>query len=205
MGDSEHSQQTLSKTTSSTDTISLDEFTDDREQCCECGDYLDNWAILIQKGFWNGTEFDGEADSIKNYWCKSCFNQKYTDTATTEHSVESTTRLWNILNASEGSLVADTTPTEFDENALIRVIDDAIQFIMFNPVQKSTSVIEQKPIAIPEFTETDFHETFNPDAYNTAMTVHLRDASTTPFTNWEQLPDGQYTLEMTDSNTAFID
>lgn len=209
------STQSTSKTDSDTDTnadiVDADfeeqtKFTDDRPKCCSCNAYIENWAVLVKEGFWNGTAFEQGKDPIKKYWCQDCHQDQNNREAAAHHTLKDSDRLFNILSASEGSLVADTASVSFAGRGFVRVVDGDPQAINITQVKKEPKVIEHNAVAVQPFEESDFHNMFTPDTdIEDPVTIYLRPVDETPFINWNDMDENQYTLDMAADRNAFIE
>ena len=191
MGDTDHDSHSNSQsTTSPTD------LRDDRPQCAECGEYIDDWAVRVLKGYWTGSEFDG--DPLEDYYCRDCYREHYSREAAAHYEIDDHERLWDILEAADGELVADTYPLTIGGRGYVRVVDGEPQAMRIATRQKEDRVIAFEAEPIDDYDRAAFEGLFSVEDdgdEDPPRIVFLKPADETPFAEWSQLPDGQVTFE----------
>lgn len=79
-------------------------------ECASCGDQIEEWKYTIRRG-----SFDPETQNyerpppLTDHYCKSCSDKQFKREVGAYYEVTDGTgeRLWNILKAADGQLVAD--------------------------------------------------------------------------------------------------
>ena len=72
-----------------------------------------------------GEELDPGAD--ERYWCFSCFKREREADRAAHYHYEDAAELWDILEAADGSLVADARPLTVGGRGWFRVVDGSVQ------------------------------------------------------------------------------
>lgn len=75
----------------------------------------------------NGLIFGPTGDVVVRHWCQECWNKRRGREKAAHYDVEDGDRLWDILEAADGELVADLIPMLVGGRAWVRVVDGDVQ------------------------------------------------------------------------------
>jgi hypothetical protein len=168
---------------------------DDRPECWKCNEYIIDWAVRVLKGYWTGSEFDG--DPMEDYWCRECYREHRKREAAAHYEIDDHERLWAILEAADGELVADTYPLTVGGRGYVRVVDGEPQAMRIATRRKEDRVVTFEAEPIADYDREAFEGLFSVDGdgdEDPPRIVYLKPADETPFAKWSQLPEGQSTL-----------
>lgn len=171
---------------------------DERPECTRCESVIEEWAVVVQSGEWNGQSF--ASLNRTRWWCRECYNRHRRRDAAAHYPVTDSRELWEILVAADGSLVADLSDV-FSSGGWVRVVDREPQVLAVTREMDAKQNIlrfEAEPI---EWSEQTFHKrmqtvTEATSDGNPTPTVSLRPVGETPFAEWVELPTDQTTLEV---------
>ena len=175
------------------------ELRDDRPRCTNCREYIDDWAVFVRKGFWTGSEF--EADPLEAHWCKACYRTHRDREVAVHYEIDDHERLWAILDAADGELVADTYPLTVGGRGYVRIVDGEPQALSIQTkvIHREPRVLGMTAESIEDYDREDFEALFSVQddgEGDPPRRVFLKPTEETPFDDWLELPDGQTTLEL---------
>jgi hypothetical protein len=171
---------------------------DERPECTHCGSVIEERAVVVRSGEWNGQAF--ATPNRTKWWCRECYNRHRRRDAAAHYPVTDSGELWEILAAADGSLVADLS-TIFSSGGWVRIIDREPQVLAVSremDAKQNVLRFEAEPI---EWSKQTFHERMETVKEATSdekptPTVALRPVGETPFAEWVELPTEQTTLEV---------
>jgi hypothetical protein len=170
-------------------------FYDDRPKCRECGEHITDWAVFVRKGYWTGSEFDDTP--LENYWCKDCYHQHRQRESAARYEITDHDQLWDILNAANGDLVADTYPLTVGSRGFVRIVDGELQALKVKLVPKEPEVIQSEIEVVDTFDQEAFESLFSVAGDrddDPPRIVYLKPSDETPFADVEVLPAQQSEL-----------
>lgn len=115
---------------------------DNRKKChrCSCNIKNNEFVHKISYSCWDINSGDFERNPQENYYCESCWSQRKKDMGT-EFYVESADHIWNVLNSSNGELIADISSHFIGSNTQIRILDGNVTAVYTKSRRKSDDVI----------------------------------------------------------------
>jgi len=177
-----------------------------RLSCKECDEVIESRELkrTVKWGFWDDETQNFEDAARQEHYCESCWREEFDRDAAAHYEVEDAQRLWDILEAADGNLVADLRPIFFGGQPWIRVVNGDLQAIRATkemdrradpPILKFGS----EPVDVDRewFDETFDAERDLPDDSMPTI-VLLKPADETPFADYEALPDDQRTFDEVD-------
>jgi len=111
----------------------IDGWPEDPSECVHCGREREGHSHLHVYGDW-GPEQDGftrrpGVDPL----CQDCWQERYNRVAGAYWEVEDADTLWNVLEASRGSLVANLVHLFVGSRPFVRVVDDELRGMKIQP------------------------------------------------------------------------
>lgn len=102
--------------------------------CHRCDEPLDGWGHVVRSGKWLITDqrFDG---TVQKHYCEECYRERYGREPAAYYDVEDAERLWAILAASDGRLVASLGPIRFGSDPQVRVVDGELRGVTARMVE----------------------------------------------------------------------
>lgn len=171
--------------------------------CEECGDVIEGdlkWTV--RWGFWNVEAQSFEKNAREEHYCQSCWQQEYKREAAAHYEVTDAEKLWNILEAADGDLVADLRPIFVGGRPFIRVVDGELQALGSTVHAEEYDGGETRLVKFgSKRVEVDrewFDETFRadqelPDDAHPTIAL-LKPAEETPFAGYRDVHPDQTTL-----------
>ncbi|WP_256394151.1 hypothetical protein [Natronoarchaeum rubrum] len=175
-----------------------------RIECDECGEEIgggDRLPRIVRWGFWDreAQNFDGR--SRLEYYCDACWSEEFERDAAAHYEVTNGQRLWDILEAADGDLVADLRPIFVGGRPWIRVVDGELQGMKSTRSRKQAGddlVIEfgteEADVDREWFEEVFGAEEELPEGDMPTIAL-LKPADETPFAEYEELPEDQQSLD----------
>jgi hypothetical protein len=110
--------------------------------------------------------------------------------------VEDAQTLWNLLNASEGTLVADCKPVYIGGRPYIRVVDDFVQVLHYRQTHDNVDDVVRirSELVQTDMSRDEFMNAFTQHDDERPVMVYLRPASETPFDDFTPRDAAQQTL-----------
>jgi len=173
--------------------------------CSECGDELEDAEGNIRSvrwGFWDAEKQWFERSAQQDYYCRTCWYENYDREKAAHWEVEDAQKLWDVLEAANGELVADLKPIFIGGRPWIRVVDGELQGVGAHLYDDGTNEKGQRVLK-NEIEEHDidrewFDETFRADQElpDDAMPTIalLKPADETPFEEYENIDPHQQQL-----------
>lgn len=168
-------------------------------ECDECGEVIESEMDnkrTVRWGFWDTERQSFKRRTHEEHYCPSCWREEFEREAAAHYEVESAQRLWDILEAADGRLVADLRPVFVGGRPWIRVRNGELEAMKSTrrTVEKDDKQILQFGVERTDVDREWFNETFRgeedlpDDEYPTV--VLLKPVDETPFTEYRDLhPD----------------
>ncbi|WP_254810637.1 hypothetical protein [Natronosalvus amylolyticus] len=149
-------------------------------ECHHCGATREGHSYLVLYGDWN-PERDGFSRApIAEPVCRSCWREDYQRTVGAHWEVDDADTLWNVLEASNGELVADLYGLFVGGRPYVRVVDGELQCLgIKTKANREAQVLR----VVPKFIDVDrawFDELFNADSDRPTIAI-IRPVEETPF------------------------
>lgn len=180
-------------------------------ECTNCESVIDGDHHLkrtVRWGFW-----DAEAQNYKDaprseHYCRSCWSEEFQRDAAAYFEVTDPEKLWNILAAANGDLVADLQPMLIGGRVWVQVVDGELRSMHVTremderpdpPILKHT--VEEIEEADRDWFDELFEDVVNDEDEGQSgeedmpIIVMLKPEDETPFEEYEELPDDQTTLD----------
>lgn len=170
--------------------------------CKECGDVIDGKNELKRTviwGFWDADAQNYANTTQQEHYCQHCWSKEFKRDAAAHYEVTDAQQFWNLLEAANGTLVADLRPIFVGGRPWIRVVDGDLQ-----AMRATVDAHDESRVIEFGTTEVDvdrewFDETFRadqdlPDSAHPTIAL-LKPADETPFADYETLPDDQCTFD----------
>lgn len=168
--------------------------------CYECEDPIPDGDLKYSEryGTWDRDAQNVERGSSERHYCSDCWQEEFGREAAAYHEVDDPNRLWRILEASDGQLVADTLHMTLGGRGWFTVIDgDVVAF------HTTTSAREEDGERILEFgteqsdvDEEDFYDLFDVPDREDGMPMYalIRPRSETPLQDYVHVDEEQQRL-----------
>lgn len=139
----------------------IDTMEDDRMKCHRCNCILknDEFVHKISYSGWDINSGDFKRDPQENYYCQDCWSQRKKDMGT-EFYVESVDQIWNVLNSSNGELVADISSHFIGSNSQIQIVEGNVTVAYTRSRWKSDDVVSFYS-EFDEMSKDEFYDIFN--------------------------------------------
>ena len=161
----------------------------DLDNCQRCGDERDGHAYLLVFGEWDTDRSGFERPPTMRPLCSDCWTEEYARTTGAHWSIDDPQRVWDVLRASDGELVADLSPLFMGGRPFVRVDGDgeltAVGPTLIDGGENSdgTPVIEEKIVRLEEFDRDALFEAI--ESYQSlpdnSGSVIIRPIEETPF------------------------
>ncbi|MCG1008247.1 hypothetical protein [Halorubrum lacusprofundi] len=161
----------------------------DLNKCKRCGDERDGHSYLLVFGDWNPDRSGFERPPGMRPLCRDCWTDEYARTSGAHWSIDDPQRVWDVLRASDGELVADLSPLFMGGRPFVRVDGDA-NMTAVGPTlidggenDAGTPVIEEKIVRLESFDRDALFEAIETgrDLPNDTGSVIIRPIEETPF------------------------
>jgi hypothetical protein len=161
----------------------------DLNECQNCGDERDGHAYLLVFGDWNPDQSGFERPPAMRPLCSDCWTEEYGRTTGAHWSIDDPQRVWDVLRASDGELVADLAPLFMGGRPFVRVESDG-ELTAVGPTMidggendEGTPVIEEKIVRLEEFDRDALFEAVESarDLPDDTGSVIIRPIEETPF------------------------
>jgi len=161
----------------------------DLNKCKRCGDERDGHLYLLVFGDWNPDRSGFERPPGMRPLCRDCWTDEYARTSGAHWSIDDPQRVWDVLRASDGELVADLSPLFMGGRPFVRVDGDA-NMTAVGPTlidggenDAGTPVIEEKIVRLESFDRDALFEAIETgrDLPNDTGSVIIRPIEETPF------------------------
>lgn len=177
-----------------------------RIRCDECESVIGGKEELkrtVKWGFWDVDTQNYDSGPRTEHYCQECWQRYFARDAAAYYEVTDPDRLWDILAAADGKLVADLKHMFVGGRGWIRVVDGELQGLH---VTRDVDTRPDTPIVTHEVEQTDIDDEWFDDVFDS---LHERDADDdsvpriamlkpvgeTPFSDFELLPADQTTLD----------
>lgn len=155
--------------------------------CYRCHEPLEPGAYAYRESYSDiaevtdhGIVYDSTGGIVVRHWCQDCWNDERGHEPATLYDVEDGDRLWEILAASEGRLVADTLPFTVGGRGWFRVVDGAVEarHAVREPLEDEAG-FRHTTERTADFDAADFGRMF--DDPGDIVRVYLRPLEDSPF------------------------
>lgn len=161
--------------------------------CSECGEPLetrkDN-ARVVRWGFWDADKQWFQRAPHHEHYCAECWRQEFQRPAAAHYEVEDGDRLWDMLAAADGRLVADLKPMFVGGRPWIRVVDDEVQVVAAHMRREEPGVLTNT-VERHDADRDWFDNVFDGAGVdgNIPARVYLKPVDETPFDRYDSLDD----------------
>lgn len=169
--------------------------------CQGCGDALPDGDLAYAEvfGSWDRDSQTYERGVTRRHYCSSCWKEDFVREAAAYHDLDDPDRLWNILEASDGTLVADTLTFTVGGRGWVTVIDGdvvAMHTTTEARMEDGQRIIEFGSEETPDFDEDRFYDLFDVPDRDDGMPVKvlLRPRRETPLADYVHVEDAQQRL-----------
>jgi len=130
----------------------------------------------------HGLVFGTTGGVVVRHWCRECWNNERGREKAAHYKVTDGDRLWDILDAAQGELVADLMPMLVGGRAWVRVVDDEIE-ARHSVHERTAEGIRFDTEPSEDFDVAEFGKFFDEPTDRTR--VLLKPAEETPFAEVE--------------------
>lgn len=172
-------------------------------ECNNCDEQIPERSLArrVQYGFWDPEAQNFENGALQRQYCEACWNQEFDRDIAAHYEVQSAQRLWDVLEAADGRLVADLRPIFVGGRPWIRVQDGELQALRSTVVDSDRLAdppVIEFGVEVADYDREWFDRTFRaerelPDDEMPTIAL-LKPADETPFDGWGELPEDQQTL-----------
>lgn len=155
--------------------------------CKRCGDPITDWMEKRRYGFWDADDQTYQSHGgIEEYLCRGCWQDDEGRTNGAHYWPESTSELFDVLDAADGRLAAILT--WWTGRPSIRVVDGEPEAAVTRPrrggeTEDGTPILTFETEVIEDFDRDEFNDIASvPDEQNLVL---LRDPSQTAFVGIE--------------------
>ena len=149
-------------------------------RCIQCDQKRSGHSHMILFGDWDEDSEGFSRPPVIRPLCNDCFNEDYRRDIGAYLEIENSHRLWNILEASDGKLVADFKHMAVGSRSFARVFDDELQVmkVVTRRVDEETLTFDAIHV---DMNDNDFFNFVNPDSRDIPTIVILKPVEETPF------------------------
>lgn len=172
-------------------------------ECSSCDEDIQDRSLArrVQYGFWDHETQNFENGALQRHYCEACWREEFGRDIAAHYEVQSAQRLWDVLEAADGRLVADLRPIFVSGRPWIRVQDGELQALNSTVVdsdQEADPPIIEFGVEVVDADREWFDRTFRaerelPDDEMPTIAL-LKPTDETPFDGWDELPEDQQTL-----------
>lgn len=103
---------------------------DERVKCRECGEFLRNeeFTHIVSYGYWDTSKNKIENGSTDEHYCRECWSEQAPMQRGIKYDVDSSEELIDILESSNGKLVADFNSQIIGSRVFMRIIEGRAEF-----------------------------------------------------------------------------
>ncbi|ADD07739.1 virus protein phiCh1-VP78 (plasmid) [Natrialba magadii ATCC 43099] len=113
--------------------------------CIRCDAEREGHSYLLLYGDWDADRDGFSRPPITRPLCRSCWNERYDRLAGAYYEVDDVQRLWDILRAANGDLVADLKHMFVGGRPFVRVVDGELQGATTKPKDVGDKTIRFDP------------------------------------------------------------
>lgn len=157
--------------------------------CYKCGEafvadqhaYRESYGQIVERTD-HGVVFGTTGGIVVRHFCQQCWQKHRGREDATYLKNMDPARLWGILKAARGDLVADSKHITIGGRAWVRVVDDGIE-ARHSTAERTDDGIRFSTEPTPDFDRNDFADLFQPSEHEdrSPTLVMLRSVEDTPF------------------------
>lgn len=166
--------------------------------CDECDETIEDGDLkrTVKWSFWDYEHQNFDGPPREEHYCEDCWRERFAAPNAARYNVEDAETLWNLLNASEGTLVADCKPVYVGGRPYIRVVDDFVQVLHFRQTHDNVDGVVRlrSELVQTDMSREEFMTAFSPQEDGPQVRVYIRPADETPFADFTPRDASQQTL-----------
>lgn len=119
-------------------------------ECQWCGTDREGHSYVVLYGDWDADQNGFSRPPCTEPLCQSCWQEHYERVAGAYYEVPDGDRLWDILSAANGDLVADLVHLFVGGRPFVRVVDDDPQVAKVKPTETGDNTIRFEPEVVED-------------------------------------------------------
>lgn len=168
--------------------------------CIQCDETVEEWKYTVRYGQWDVDAQNYDCGRHARHYCRDCFNEHLKRDIAAHYQVEDPDRLWDILAAADGQLVADLSPLYIGSQPFARVVDDEVEAMKTTAypggeTDDGTPILQMETGFLDDYDRADFMRVLRSEINSPhPALVLLKPAGETPFADYAPIDNDQTRL-----------